>query len=177
MSRSPEGVWACVDLIFSEGENDMFKLHNVLGFCLTLALFASGAEAELLNSLTLCEAIGGTGQDARFCLPSEPVFFPEDIFVVSDDADSFFTISGEETAVILTMNSGVTGNDLDVTGFRLIGLQSDPPIIAPIGPGDLDFLGNWDSFPTSLPVVTNLGGTPPDTLGVGDHPGNTALIR
>ena len=62
--------------------NDMFKIHNILGFCLTLAVFFAGsadAKAELLNAATICEAIqtGGDAQDFRVCLPDDAQIFPE----------------------------------------------------------------------------------------------------
>ena len=108
----------------------MFKMHNILGFCLTLAVLFAGTvdtQAQLLNEPTLCEAIweGPTGDDVRFCLPNDTQVFPDpEEFTITSDEDPLFIIGGNETSILLTMNSGVSGDDLDGTGFRLIGLRS-----------------------------------------------------
>ena len=82
------------------------------------------------------------------------------LFVIvsaEDQPDPLYTISTNEgdTAIELVMDESVLGADLN-GGFSLVGLVTSPPgsFIAPIEAGDIEFLGDWLSFPNSIPVVS-----------------------
>ena len=159
----------------------MFKHHNVLGLCLTLAvlfLFSQAANSQGLSpNIVACEGIG----PLVGCTPNNPQGFPgfnPFVIVKLDDFggdDPLFTITSSQsnmfgdTAIDLTMDQLVSANDLDGAGFRLINLVTAPPgsTIAPIEPGDIEFLGDWTSEPSSIPFVT--GDEPSPAATDSDH--------
>jgi hypothetical protein len=167
----------------------MFKKHNVMGFCLTLAVFFAGTAEAQEPSLSPA-MVDCNGQGFAYCIAtnglSDPQVFPREmcsddfdcgpfvscidgrcntgLFVIvsaEDKPDPLYVITTSEgdTAIDLVMDESVLGADLN-GGFSLVGLFTSPPgsFIAPIEAGDIEFLGDWTSLPSSIPSVS---GPPP----------------
>ena len=111
---------------------------------------AGEALAVLSNTRVQCVARG----EDRFCSPSERAFVLDAGFVLNPGSgDELFAIDVEPTAIILTFDETVSGNELEGTGFVLSNLMNTESL--PIEIVNVEYSGVFSSLPTFDPFVIN----------------------
>ncbi len=122
----------------------------------TALLSAGEARAELLNTEVRCTVF----DPDYFCDPLEKNLF--DLFFSVNEFDGndlLFRISAEPTALVLSFDDFVSGNELDGASFSLDNIQNSDNL--PIEIVGVEFSGEFNSLPIRDPEVVNFmaGGT------------------
>ena len=123
----------------------------LLAAVVTTALLSAGeARADLLNTEVRCTVF----DPDFFCDPLEKDLL-DLFFTVNqlDGNDRLFRISAEPTALVLSFDVGVAGNELEGASFSLDNIQNEDNL--PIAIVGVEFSDGFSSLPIRDPEVVN----------------------